>query len=118
MISFALARELREAGFSQRTVGNAVYFVNEHLKIRREDALRMWYIDKAKEGWEIDLSKEIAYSPTLTELIEAVGLPFYLSCDTAGRWYAANASAEDGRQSGGTPAEAVARLWLLSQRKI
>jgi hypothetical protein len=55
---------------------NAVYFVNDHLKIRREDALRMWYGDKSKTGLDLDLSKEVVYSPTLTELIEACGLPF------------------------------------------
>jgi hypothetical protein len=60
---------------------NAVYFVNDHLKIRREDALRMWYGDKSKTGLDLDLSKEVVYSPTLTELIEACGLPFELSCD-------------------------------------
>jgi hypothetical protein len=43
MITFALAQELRNAGFTPSKNSNAVYFINDHLKIRREDALRMWY---------------------------------------------------------------------------
>jgi hypothetical protein len=44
MISFALAQKLKNAGFIPKTNDNAVYFINDHLKIRREDALRMWYV--------------------------------------------------------------------------
>jgi hypothetical protein len=36
MISFALARELKNAGLTQRNNSNSVYFINDHLKIRRE----------------------------------------------------------------------------------
>jgi hypothetical protein len=50
MITFALAQELKNAGFTPSKNTNAVYFINDHLKIRREDALRMWYGDKAKFG--------------------------------------------------------------------
>jgi hypothetical protein len=77
MISFALAQELKNAGFSPSKNTNAVYFINDHLKIRREDALRMWYGDKSRIGLDLDLSKEVVYSPTLTELIGACGVPFY-----------------------------------------
>jgi hypothetical protein len=58
MISFALAQELKNAGFNPNKNANAVYFINDHLKIRREDALRMWYGDKARVGMDLDLSKE------------------------------------------------------------
>ena len=118
MISILLAQELKNAGFAQRTVGNAVYFVNEHLKVRREDAQRLWFADKAREGWEFDPSKELVYSPTLTELIEACGLPFSLSCDAAGHWYAASTVNKDEQEKGATPAEAVARLWLRVHAEI
>jgi hypothetical protein len=59
MISFALAQELKNAGFNPNKNANAVYFINDHLKIRREDALRMWYGDKARVGMDLDLSKEV-----------------------------------------------------------
>jgi hypothetical protein len=62
MIPFALAHELKNAGFSPSKNSNAVYFINDHLKIRREDALRMWYGDKSRVGLDLDLSKEVVYS--------------------------------------------------------
>jgi len=111
MISFALAQQLNNAGFNQRTAGNAVYFINDHLKVRREDAQHIWFGDKRRVGLEFDPSKELVYSPTLTELIEGCGLPFTLSCDTAGHWFAARTDRGE-RETGETPAEAVARLWL------
>jgi hypothetical protein len=117
MISFSLARELRDAGFTPKTNSNAVYFINDHLKIRREDALRMWYGDKSRVGMDLDLSKEAVYSPTLTELIQACGIPFYLSCTDTGHWLAANTANGEGGQTGESPAEAVARLWLLLELK-
>jgi hypothetical protein len=98
MISFALARELKNAGLTQRNNSNSVYFINDHLKIRREDALRMWYGDKSKVGMDLDLAKEVVYSPTLTELIEACGAPFYLSCADRGHWRAANTANGAGGQ--------------------
>jgi hypothetical protein len=117
MISFALAQEQRDAGFSPSKNSNAVYFINDHLKIRREDALRMWYGDKSRVGLDLDLSKEVVYSPTLTELIEACSVPFYLSCTDTGHWLAANTGTGEGGQTGETPVEAVARLWLLLEMK-
>jgi hypothetical protein len=120
MISFALAQELKNAFINPKTNSNAVYFINDHLKIRREDALRMWYGDKSRVGMDLDLSKEVVYSPTLTELIEACGAPFYLSCTDTGHWLAANPANGEGGQTGEgeTPAEAVARLWLLLEVKF
>jgi hypothetical protein len=91
MISFALAKELKNAGFTQGTNGNAEYFLNDHLKIRREDALRIWYSDKAKQEWVFDPSEALVYRPTVSELIEGCGLPFYLSCNVPKHWRAANA---------------------------
>jgi hypothetical protein len=117
MISFALAQELKNAGFSPSKNTNAVYFINDHLKIRREDARRMWYGDKSRVGLDLDLSKEVVYSPTLTELIGACGVPFYLSCTDTGHWLAANTANGEGGRTGETPAEAVARFWLLLEQK-
>jgi hypothetical protein len=118
MISFALAVELKNAGFSQRTSGNAEYFLNDHLMIRREDALRITYTDKAKEKWVFDPSEALVYCPTLSELIEGCGLPFYLSCNAAHDWHATNAQDEEGDSGHGeTAGEAIARLWLVLRSK-
>jgi hypothetical protein len=116
MLSFALAQELKNGGFNPSSNSNAVYIINDHLKIRREDALRMWYGDNFRVGMDLDLSKEVVYSPTPTELIEACSVPFYLSCTDTGRWLAANTANGEGGQTGETPVEAVARLWLLLER--
>jgi hypothetical protein len=120
MISFERAQELKNAGFTQRITGNAEYFLNEHLMIRREDAIRMWYGDKAKEGWALNLTEELVYCPTVAELIEACGLPFYLSCDAASHWYAKNSpDGVDGKSGyGETAPEAIARLWLILHSTI
>jgi hypothetical protein len=70
--------------------------------------------------WTSIYQKEVVYSPTLTELIEACGAPFYLSCTDTGHWLAANTANGEGGQTGEgeTPAEAVARLWLLLEVKF
>jgi hypothetical protein len=83
-----------------------------------EDALRIWYSDKAKQEWVFDPSEALVYRPTVSELIEGCGLPFYLSCNVPKHWRAANA--QDGECDighGETAGEAVARLWLLLESK-
>jgi hypothetical protein len=119
MISFALAQELKNAGFTQRANGNAEYFLNDHLMIRREEALRIWYGDKAKEEWEFNPSEELVYCPTISDLIEGCGLPFHLSCNAAGHWHATNTQDGEGDAGHGEHAsEAIARLWLVLHSKI
>jgi hypothetical protein len=98
MISFALAQELKDAGFVPKTNSNAVYFINDHLKIRREDALRMWYGDKLRVGMDLDLSKEVVYSPTL------IGAHRGLRCTILPvvHWHGPLACREYGKWRGGT----------------
>jgi hypothetical protein len=50
MLSFELAQELKAAGFPQSTSPHAVYSLNDHLRIRREHAVQMWYGNKTKIG--------------------------------------------------------------------
>jgi hypothetical protein len=119
MISFALAQELKKAGFTQRNHSGSRYFVNEHLFINREDAIRMKYADKAKQDWEFKLEEELVYLPTLSELVAGCGLPFVLSADERGQWYAKNVFLEHAEGARGASAEeAVARLWLLLHTNI
>jgi hypothetical protein len=114
-MSFALARECRicpEDKYQRRLL------YQRPSEDQKRSALRMWYGDKSRAGLGLDLSKEVVYSPTLTELIEACGVPFHLSCDAEGQWYAANSTKPEMRQSGETPAGAVARLWLVLHSTI
>ncbi len=119
MISYELALQLKQAGFTQRNNGNATYFLNQHLMINREDAIRMWFADKAKQSWDVKVEEELVYCPTTTELIEGCGFPFALSSDAAGHWAAKNfILGEAAIGEGATAAEAVARLWLAVHAKI
>jgi hypothetical protein len=71
MISFELARELKAAGFTQSTSLHAVYALNEHLRIRRQDALQMLYGSKRKAGLALELEEEAVYAPKLSDVVTA-----------------------------------------------
>jgi hypothetical protein len=117
MIPFELAQELKSAGFTQSTALDAVYALGEHLRVRRRDALQMWYGSKRKAGLALELEQEAIYTPTLSDLVTACGKPLQLACDEAGNWKASALVSE--RQlvgEGETADESLARLWLLMQR--
>jgi hypothetical protein len=117
MLPFQLAQELRSAGFTQSTELDSVYALSEHLRIRRRDALRMWYGSKRKAGLTVELEQEAVYAPTLSELVTACGKPLQLACDEAGKWQASGLISD--RQfvaDGETADESLARLWLLMQQ--
>ena len=117
MLPFELARELKSAGFTQSTELDAVYALSEHLRIRRRDALRMWYGSKRKAGLALDLGQEAVHTPTLSELVTACGKPLQLARDEAGNWQASGLISD--RQfvaDGETADESLARLWLVMQQ--
>jgi hypothetical protein len=117
MISFALAQELRSAGFTQDSAPEAVYALNEHLRIRREHALHMWYGSKNKAGLTLQLEDEAVYAPTLSDLLIACGKPLRLACQEAGNWQASTTLPVGPLVGEGeTAEEALGRLWLLMQR--
>jgi hypothetical protein len=116
-LPFELARELKSAGFTQSTSADAVYALTEHLRIRREHALQMWYGSKRKAGLPLELEEDAVYTPTLSDLVTACGKPLQLGCNDAGDWKA-SAPVPD-RQligEGETAEEALARLWIAMQR--
>ncbi len=117
MISFALAQELKSAGFTQSPSPHAIYALNDHLRIRREAALQMWYGSKAKAGVPLQLEQEAVYTPTLSDLVIACGKPLQLACDQVANWRASTPT-PDGQLlgEGETAEEALGRLWLLMQR--
>jgi hypothetical protein len=116
-LPFELARELKSAGFTQSPSAEAVYALGEHLRVRREHALQMWYGSKRKAGLPLELEEEAVYTPTLSVLLTACGKPMQLACDEAGKWKA-SAPIPDRELvgEGETPEEAMCRLWLLMQR--
>jgi hypothetical protein len=116
-LPFELAQELKSAGFSQSTSAEAIFALTEHLRMRREHALQMWYGSKRKAGLPVELEEEAVFTPTLSELVTACGKPLQLGCDEVGNWKA-TAPVPD-RQlvgEGETAEEALARLWILIQR--
>lgn len=91
-MKYELAKDLRDAGFPQTGNGKSVG-PPDALVMRRGDGV---------------------YSPTLSELIRACGIPFTLKGDIATAdasiWMAESKGLT---ASGATPEEAVGRLWLL-----
>jgi hypothetical protein len=116
MISFELARELKAARFQPSTSPYAVYCLNEDLRIRREQALQMWYGSKTKEGIPLELEREAVFAPSLSELVVACGKPLQLSCDETGRWQACATTIHERVADGETAEEALGRLWLLLEK--
>jgi hypothetical protein len=117
MVSFALAQELKLAGFTQSSAPEAVYALSDHLRVRREHAVQMWYGSKSKAGLPVQLEDEAVYTPTLSDLLIACGHPLSLACEEAGNWQAST-SLPVGRlvEKGGTAEEALGRLWLQMRR--
>jgi hypothetical protein len=117
MVPFALAQELKLAGFTQSASSGAIYALTDDLRIRREHALHLWYGSKNKSSLPIQLEDEAVYVPTLSELLIACGKPLQLACEEIGNWQASAASPA-GRLigEGETAEEALGRLWLQMRR--
>jgi hypothetical protein len=117
MVPFALARELKLAGFTQSASSEAIYALTEDLRIRREHAFHIWYGSRNKAGLSVQLEDEAVYVPTLAELLIACGKPLQLVCEEGGDWQASAASPA-GRLvgEGETAEEALGRLWLQMRR--
>jgi hypothetical protein len=118
MISFALAQELKAAGFSPSTSPHAIYALSDHLRIRREHALLMWYGSKSKAGVPLQLDEEAVYTPILSDLVVACGKPLRLSSDEAGVWRASKSPDEKRVDGCESAEEALGRLWLLMRASI
>lgn len=99
MITYELAKELKDNGFPQENVGD--------------------YIHSSNGQWEISCDcgalGESAYLPTLSELIESCGDGFY-ALEKENYWRAFNWKRSIEFFSS-TPEEAVAKLWLALNKK-
>jgi hypothetical protein len=117
MLPFALAQELKSAGFTQSSSPEAIYALSEDLRVRRKHSLEMWYGSKNKAGLALQLENEAVYTPTVSELLIACGKPLYLTCEEDGHWHAStNLPAGRLVGQGETAEEALGHLWLAMQR--
>jgi len=98
MISYKLAKKLKDAGFPQGEEG---------IYISSSGIVRDIAIKAMKE------TGQAFYSPTLSELIEACGVKLKLMGEK-GDWYVSTYEMELENETirGKTPEEAVAKLWL------
>jgi hypothetical protein len=148
VISYELAKELKDAGFPQ---GGPGYWVDEqhgtytcpycgkdtphYHRSSKEGAVdRACYLCRSEIGkdsenvdhflcpfhggnpkWQHEGSDAIFF-PTLSELIEACGVPFHLKCD-GGFWFA-DRNKHFKAESKSSAVEAVARLWLALNRTV
>lgn len=105
-MNYSLAKRLKDAGFPQAK--------DDKGTLRQEGSYLF------PEGTNLSLSQKkltklIAYAPSLPELIEACGEDFVSLVNGGGAWFA---NAVDKRvESGVTPEEAVAELWISLNNK-
>lgn len=102
-MDYALAKELKDAGFPQE---ETLFFFNED----KERIMRLFP--------NVEYEDPVLACPSLSQLIEACGVSentgLYLSGHSKTHWVAARGS---GQGVGSTPEEAVARLWLSLHKK-
>lgn len=109
-LTYELAKELKDAGFPQNTE-KSYCFTREGIKLNRTPS--------KKQRAQMDLvGVDVFAAPTLSELIEECGDAFYsLSRYSNNHWVAiANGSVWMDTTSE-NPEVAVARLWLVLQKK-
>lgn len=100
-MTYELAKKLKDAGFPQKEisviVGNEGHFIPDPLHLNK-------YL----------------YAPSLEELIEACGKDFYSVnqyVTSDGKGWSAESWKSGDIQTGFTPSEALANLWLALQTK-
>lgn len=128
MLTYELAKKLKEAGFPQKKIGYVWFFrkaVNNYF-IQREAGWLKVYTKNAD-----NLKNEWYFVPTLEELIEACGDRFeYLyradedMKEVGIYWICGQNPSGEGDEfkmnpsgQGKTPSEAVANLWLQLNKK-
>ncbi len=107
-MNYELAKELKDAGFPQE--------VDESIPAPHI------FLAPERHVSEPTFQDELAYAPTLSELIEAIGVENFGSLSHYGdEWICSFYNLDDSTRqvegSGVTPEEAVARLWLALNPK-
>jgi hypothetical protein len=117
-MNYKLAKTLKDAGFPQKDRGNILIHKKAEPKYGRPERWVPAYTKNTKEN---GLPNTMwLYVPTLSELIEACGESFrQLTRDLdSHKWVASDnvfyddAGIQEISESGATPEEAVANLWL------
>lgn len=110
MLTYELAKELKDAGFPSKNPYNNHYWHNGKVESYQEvDDWAENYIGVWDNAYEIF---------TLSELLEACGERFYsLTYDSVVKWCCNAYPTTDYNHFGSTPEEAVARLWLALNKK-
>lgn len=114
MITYKLAKKLKDAGFSQENIttsreGDSISYVDSG-KVTSKDYISISAFDYEKK-------RDRCYIPTLPELIEACGDEFQILTNF-GVWKAGYANMDGALHeskpfgSGSTPEEAVANLYI------
>lgn len=122
-MNYELARGLKDAGFPQKEYGS--YGDGERYQFRETDDPfvpnnRTMWVRYYNDDFIQEHLSEIVYFPTLSELIEACEEEFYSVNQNAtndGKGWSAESWGSADVETGNSPSEAVARLWLALNRK-
>jgi len=118
MISYELAKELKDAGFPYKQDGVPVPGWIPPGSAGSPGGQGGAGLPPAfGAGWQRDHDGGLLKLPTLSELIEACGPDFFQLTLGSGTWWAEADVIGTDRVMGETPEEAVARLWLALNKK-
>lgn len=114
MITYELAKQLKDAGFPQDK--SIWIWVDDPVNVNTHK----WY-ESLRQNWVLDKVWDWVASPTLSELIEACGDDYYFFLNSTRtksqpNTWAAFVKDNEGREKfisfGDTPEEAVAKLYI------
>lgn len=120
MISYELAKQLKDAGFPQDLyVGDRHYSFISHPRMGIPS---QWSVNIRTAEIYLPVKDDECKIPTLSELIEACGDRFYslvYATDNDWRCFVESRDQEDyiSSSQGSSPEEAVANLWLALNKK-
>jgi len=120
MISYELAKELKEAGFPQKFSGGH-YYAEKYTTFKEAQVAHYFFEERLRATPESELAvSKLISIPNLSELIETIGDDFVSLFKEAQCWTADVDKIDGWREieaRGQTPEEAVAKLWIALNKK-